>query len=45
MPTTLFTSMRLPAGQAHLPRGDAPDPVDEAARYEAVIAAAGGIDL
>lgn len=35
----------VPLAATHLPRGDAPDPVAEAARYEAAIAAAGGIDL
>ncbi|MBE3639634.1 glucosamine-6-phosphate deaminase [Mangrovicoccus algicola] len=41
----LFGPLGLPPGQAHLPRGDAPDLEAEAARYEAAIAAAGGIDL
>ena len=41
----LFDAVGLPAERAHLPRGDAADPVAEAARYEAAIAAAGGIDL
>lgn len=45
MRATLFDALRLPASQGHLPRGDAPDPAAEAARYEAAIAAAGGIDL
>jgi glucosamine-6-phosphate deaminase len=35
----------VPLAAAHLPRGDAADPAAEAARYEAAIAAAGGIDL
>lgn len=35
----------VPVAAAHLPRGDAPDPEAEAARYDAAIAAAGGIDL
>ncbi|MFN3615248.1 MAG: glucosamine-6-phosphate deaminase [Rubrimonas sp.] len=30
---------------AHIPRGDAPDPEAEAARYDAAIDAAGGVDL
>lgn len=45
MRAALFNPLRLPAGRGHLPRGDAPDPAEEAARYEAAIAAAGGIDL
>lgn len=45
MKTHLFDAVALPGTQAHLPRGDAPDPAAEATRYEAAIAAAGGIDL
>ncbi|MCA0997113.1 glucosamine-6-phosphate deaminase [Alloyangia pacifica] len=41
----LFDAIGLPAAQARLPRGDAPDPAEEARRYEAEIAAEGGIDL
>lgn len=40
-----FDHVDLPPGRAHLPRGDAADPDAEAARYEAAIAAAGGIGL
>lgn len=45
MKTRLFDAVQLPAAQAHLPHGHAPDPIAEASRYEAAIAAAGGIDL
>ena len=45
MKTHFFDAIALPAAASHLPRGDAPDPVAEAARYEAAITAAGGIDL
>ena len=45
MRQALFDHVNLPNARAHLPRGDAPDPVAEAARYEAAIAAAGGIEL
>lgn len=41
----LFGLIDIPPARAHLPRGDAPDPQAEAARYEAAIAAAGGIGL
>jgi glucosamine-6-phosphate deaminase len=43
MRAELFDHVALAA--AHLPDGDVPDPEAEAARYEAAIAAAGGIDL
>jgi glucosamine-6-phosphate deaminase len=41
----LFSHVTFPAGKTHLPRGDAPDPEAEAARYEAAIVAAGDIGL
>lgn len=41
----LFDHVDIDLDRAHLPRGDAADPVAEARRYEEVIAAAGGIDL
>jgi glucosamine-6-phosphate deaminase len=37
--------VELPPDRLHTPRGDAPDPVAEAARYDAAIAGAGGIDV
>ena len=45
MRDALFDRVNLDRARAHLPRGDAPDPEAEARRYEAAIAAAGGIDL
>lgn len=39
----LFRHVDLDPARAHLPRGDAPDPEAEAARYEAAIVAAGDI--
>lgn len=45
MATALFTPTDMDIQRAHLPRGDAPDPAAEALRYEAMIRAAGGIDL
>jgi glucosamine-6-phosphate deaminase len=41
----LFGHVNVAAGRVHLPDGTAPDPHAEAARYEAAIDAAGGIDL
>lgn len=41
----LFDYVDMPARAAALPRGDAPDPEAEAARYEAAIVAAGDIGL
>lgn len=41
----LFDHVDIDPARAHLPRGDAPDPATEAARYEGAIVAAGGIDL
>ncbi len=41
----LFQHVNLNPGRCHLPNGLAADPVAEAARYEAAIDAAGGIDL
>lgn len=45
MVETLFAPTDIDATRTHLPDGTAPDPVEEAARYEDVIKAAGGIDL
>jgi glucosamine-6-phosphate deaminase len=45
MRETLFAPLGLDPARTHLPRGDAADPDAEARRYEASIAAAGGIDL
>lgn len=45
MHEALFDRVNLDPARCHLPRGDAPDPGAEATRYEAAIAAAGGIDL
>lgn len=41
----LFAHTNLARERTHLPDGQAPDPDAEAARYEAAIDAAGGIDL
>jgi glucosamine-6-phosphate deaminase len=41
----LFDAAGLPRDRTHLPDGAAPDAAAEAARYDAAIAAAGGIDL
>ena len=41
----LFDHVDIDPAFTHLPHGDAPDVEAEAARYEAAIAAAGGIDL
>jgi glucosamine-6-phosphate deaminase len=41
----LYRQIDLPAARAHAPDGAAADPVAECARYEAAIAAAGGLDL
>lgn len=45
MEENLFSKVNLPATQSHLPDGMATDLDAECARYEAAIAAAGGIDL
>lgn len=45
MAQLLFDHVDLDPARCHLPRGDAPDPEAEAARYETAIDAAGGIDL
>ncbi|SMX48897.1 glucosamine-6-phosphate deaminase [Maliponia aquimaris] len=45
MREVLFDRIDIDAAQTHLPRGDSADPLAEAERYEAAIAAAGGIDL
>ncbi|MCR9122358.1 MAG: glucosamine-6-phosphate deaminase [Phyllobacteriaceae bacterium] len=41
----LFDHVDIDADACHLPRGDASDPDAEALRYDAAIAAAGGIDI
>lgn len=41
----LFDAAALPRDRTHLPDGAAADPAAEARRYDAAIAAAGGIDL
>ena len=41
----LFDHVDMDPARAHLPRGDAPDPEAEAARFEAAIVAAGDIGL
>jgi glucosamine-6-phosphate deaminase len=41
----LFEHIDIKPGRAHIPDGTAPDIAAEAARYEALIKAAGGIDL
>jgi glucosamine-6-phosphate deaminase len=45
MTRLLFAQVNLAPARTHLPRGDARDPRAEAARYEAAIAAAGGLDI
>jgi glucosamine-6-phosphate deaminase len=45
MAETLFDRTDIDLTRTHLPDGVAPDPVAEAARFEALIKAAGGIDL
>jgi glucosamine-6-phosphate deaminase len=45
MRTELFDHVNLDPARTHLPRGDAPDPEAEAARYEAAMEAAGGVGL
>lgn len=45
MREALFDRIDIDIRRTHLPRGDAPDPVAEAAAYEERIATAGGIDL
>ena len=45
MRAQLFDHVDIAPGRYHLPRGDAPDPEAEAARYEAAILAAGDIGL
>ena len=40
-----FTPLGLEPSQTNLPRGDAPDPEEEAQRYEALIQQGGGIDF
>jgi glucosamine-6-phosphate deaminase len=45
MRAALFDPLGLDPARTHLPCGDAEDPEAEARRYEAAIAAAGGIDL
>ncbi|WP_375574026.1 glucosamine-6-phosphate deaminase [Ahrensia marina] len=45
MEALLFSHVDLHPQACHLPRGNAPNPYAEAERYEAAIAAKGGIDL
>ncbi len=45
MRQALFDHINIDPARAQLPRGDAPDPVAEALRYDAAIAAVGGIGL
>lgn len=45
MRTALFDHVDIDPARTHLPRGDSADPVAESQRYEALIAAHGGIDL
>ncbi len=45
MREALFAHIDVDPARTHLPRGDAADPQAEADRYEALIAACGGIDL
>lgn len=45
METRLFAPIGLDRDRTALPRGDAADPAEEAARYDHAITAAGGIDL
>ncbi|MFN4058783.1 MAG: glucosamine-6-phosphate deaminase [Roseinatronobacter sp.] len=45
MAETLFEPTDIDIARTHLPDGMAPDPVIEAARYETLIRAKGGIDL
>lgn len=45
MRSVLFDRIDFDLARTHLPRGDSADPMREADRYEAAIAAAGGIDL
>ena len=41
----LFAGVNLDPTRTHVPRGDAPNPRTEAARYDAAIAATGGLDI
>jgi glucosamine-6-phosphate deaminase len=45
MRAALFDHVDIDLSRTHLPRGDSVDPVAESQRYEALIAACGGIDL
>lgn len=45
MRQALFDHVDIDLARTHLPRGNAADPVAESRRYEALIAACGGIDL
>lgn len=45
MDHVLFHHVDIDPSRTHVPRGDAPNPVQEGPAYEALIAAAGGIDL
>lgn len=45
MRAALFDHVDIDLARTHLPRGNSADPVTESQRYEALIAACGGIDL
>ncbi|WP_116598733.1 glucosamine-6-phosphate deaminase [Primorskyibacter marinus] len=45
MQDAFFSHVDIDPARAHLPKGDAPDPQAASLEYEALIAAAGGIDL
>ena len=45
MRNSLFAHVDVDPANTHVPAGDSPDPVAEAASYEALIKARGGIDL
>ena len=45
MQERLFAHIDIDQARTHLPKGDTGDPVSEAARYDAAIAAAGGIQM
>lgn len=45
MREALFDHIDIDPARTHLPRGDSADPAADAERFEALIAAAGGIDL
>lgn len=45
MEERLFAHVDLPSGRGHVPDGEAEDAAVECARYESLLAAAGGVDL